>query len=97
MRVKSVCARRHAFVCAAGRTSVSEVQHEQSENLKSQKSSPSRASEQADRNGGLGKNIVHGRVLEPRHGAHDAAPGPVTVGELPVPHHFRPLKLDSAG
>ena len=29
---------------------------------------------------------MHGRVLEPRHGAHDAAPGPVTVGELPVPH-----------
>ena len=32
----------------------------------------------------------------PGNGAHDAAPGPVTVGELPVPHHFRPPKLDSA-
>jgi hypothetical protein len=37
-----------------------------------------------------------GRFSNPGNGAHDAAPGPVTVGELPVPHHFRPPELDSA-
>jgi hypothetical protein len=27
-----------------------------------------------------------GRFSNPGNGAHDAAPGPVAVGELPVPH-----------
>jgi hypothetical protein len=62
----------------------SEEERNEPKQLKCQKGNPSRADEQANRNGGGDNEIAHRSVLVPRHGL-DTVPGPVAMGEIPVP------------